>query len=73
MNLEAIPRSHTSTYLCTLLECYGDVPLTNMGGGNFHHANIEPKHDGALDIHVNAFVISYLQTIEILVGLTPKE
>jgi len=44
-----------------------------MGGGNFHHANIEPKCDGALDIHVNAFVISYLQTIEILVGLTPKE
>jgi hypothetical protein len=44
-----------------------------MGSGNSHSDNDEPKGNGALDIHLNLHVLSYLQVGEILVGLTPKE
>jgi len=44
-----------------------------MGGGDSHDANIEPKSDGTLNIHMDALVIAYLQMGEILVGLTLKE
>jgi hypothetical protein len=44
-----------------------------MGGGYSHDANIEPKSDGALNIHVDALVIAYLQMGEISIGLKPKE
>jgi hypothetical protein len=44
-----------------------------MGGGDSHDANIEPNSDGALNIHMHALVIAYLQMNEISIGLTPKE
>jgi hypothetical protein len=44
-----------------------------MGGGDSQDANIEPNSDGALNIHVDALVIAYLQMGEISIGLTPKE
>jgi hypothetical protein len=44
-----------------------------MGGGDSHDVDIEQKSDGALNIHVDALVIAYLQMGKISVGLTPKE
>jgi hypothetical protein len=44
-----------------------------MGGGDSHYVDIEPESDGALNIHVDALAIAYLQMCEISVGLTPKE
>jgi len=44
-----------------------------MGNMNSHDANIVLEGNGALDIHEDAHVITYLQACEILVGLTPKE
>jgi hypothetical protein len=34
---------------------------------------MELESEGALDIHENALVITYLQGSEVLIGLTPKE
>jgi hypothetical protein len=34
---------------------------------------IEPKGNGALNIHDDSFVITYLQRCEISIELTPKE
>jgi hypothetical protein len=41
--------------------------------GHSHDVDIEPKGDGAFNVHDDAHVIAYLQTCEILSGLTPKE
>ncbi len=35
--------------------------------------HIEQKGDGALDLHVDAPIIAYMQACGILVKLTPKE
>jgi hypothetical protein len=35
--------------------------------------DIELKGDGALDIHVNAPIIAYLQVSEVSIKFTPKE
>jgi len=51
---------HVSTYLCTLLGCCGDVPQINMGDGNVRDVDNELKGDGALYIHEDAHVITYL-------------
>ncbi len=73
VDLEAMPRWHASTYLCTLLGCFGDVPQGNTGNGNSQSESDEPKHNSALDIHLNLLVMAYLHVSEVLVGLTPKE
>jgi hypothetical protein len=73
VDLEAIPGWHASTYLCTLLGCFGDVPQTNVNDGDPHDVDMESKGNGALDIYDYALVIAYLQTCEVLNGLTPKE
>ncbi len=51
----------------------GDVPHNKMGNGESHDEDIELKGNSALDIHEDAFVITYLQVDEVFVGLTPKE
>jgi hypothetical protein len=73
MDLEVVPGWHASTYMCTLLGCFGDVPQGNTGGGNSHSDDDEPKGIGSLGIHLNLLVMAYLQASEVLVGLTPKE
>ncbi len=72
VDLEAIPRWHASTYLCTLLGCYGDVPHTSMDDGDLHDVDMELKGNGALDIYDDAPIIAYLQANEIPIRLTPK-
>ncbi len=64
---------HAFTYLCILLGHFGDVPQTNMGNGEFHDVGMELKCDGALDIHDDVNVITYLQASEVQVGLTFKQ
>ncbi len=51
---------HVSTYLCTLLRCCGDVPQINMGNRDVCDVDNELKGDGALYIHEDAHVITYL-------------
>jgi hypothetical protein len=53
--------------------CYGDIPYNNMGNKDSHDLDIELESDGVLDIYEDVPIIAYLQTCEILVGLTPKE
>jgi len=50
-----------------------DVFQTNIGDGDSHDMDIELKGDGALDIHVNAPIIAYLQASEVSIIFTPKE
>jgi len=71
--LEGVLRWNASTYLCTLLGCHGDLFHVNMGNMDSHDANIVLEGNGALDIHEDAHVITYLQACKILVELTPKE
>ncbi len=73
VDLDTILRWHASTYLCTLLECFGDVFQTNMDDGDPHDVDMELEGNGALHIYDDALVIAYLQAWEILIGLTPKE
>jgi hypothetical protein len=73
VDLEAIPRWHASIYLCTLLGCFKDVPQTSVDDGDPHDVDMELEGNGALDIYDDALVIAYLQTCEILIGLSPKE
>jgi hypothetical protein len=44
-----------------------------MGNEDPHGVNIELKGNGDLNIHENAPIITYLQTCEVLIGLTFKE
>jgi hypothetical protein len=44
-----------------------------MGNGESQYEDIEFKRNGALDIHEDALVITYLQVGEVSIGLTPKE
>jgi hypothetical protein len=60
VHLEAIVRWHILTYLCTMLGCSENVFQINMGNKDFHDTNIESKGDGALNIHDDAHVITYL-------------
>ncbi len=71
-NLEVVPTWYTLAYLCTMLGCSWDVPQINIGNKDSCDTNIELKGDGALDIHENTLVISYLQASEILDKLTFK-
>jgi hypothetical protein len=41
--------------------------------GDPHDVDMELEGNGALDIYDDALVIAYLQTCEILIGLSPKE
>lgn len=43
-----------------MLGCYENVSQINMGNEDSHDTNIESKGDGALDIHDDARVITYL-------------
>jgi hypothetical protein len=66
-----MPRWHASTYLCTLLGCYGDVPQGNTGGGN--PKVIMMKGSTTMEIHLDLPIMAYLQVGEVSMGLTPKE
>jgi hypothetical protein len=61
VDLEVVPRWHAFAYLCILLECYGDIPHTNVNDGDPHDVDMELKGNGALDIYDDAPVIAYLQ------------
>ncbi len=73
MDLEVVLKWHTFVYLCTLLGCSKDVPKVRPSNGDSQEEDIEPKGNGVLDTHDDLFVIVYLQTSGVLVGLTPKE
>jgi hypothetical protein len=73
MDLEVVLRWHTFACLCTLLGCSRDVPKVGPSSKDSQEEDIEPKGNGVLDIHDDLFVISYLQTSGVLVGLTPKD
>jgi hypothetical protein len=62
---------HTYVLYWGILGTY--VPQINMGNGDSHEVDVELENEGALDIHEDALVITYLQGGEILIGLTPKE
>jgi hypothetical protein len=55
------------------LGCSRDVPKARPSSGDSQEKDIKPKGNGVLDIHDDLFVIAYLQTNGISVGLTPKE
>lgn len=60
--------------LCSYVSCWGTLRMQiDMSIGDSYDVEIESKGNGALDLHDDAHVITYLQTNEILVGLTPKE
>jgi hypothetical protein len=44
-----------------MLECFGDAPKIEMNIKDYHSMDIEPKGDGALNIHDDTHVIKYLQ------------
>ncbi len=71
--MEVISGWHAFAYLCILLGCYGDVPQGNMGNGNSHNDDDEPKGNGALHIYLNLPIMAYLHACDVVVGLTPKE
>ncbi len=60
IDLEVVLRWHASTYLCTMLGHSRDVPHSHMGNGEFHDEDIELEGNGALDIHEDAPIITYL-------------
>ncbi len=45
----------------------------NKGNEDPHDVNIELEGNGALYIHEDAHVITYLQASEVSIGCTPKE
>ncbi len=51
---------HAFAYLCTLLGCSWDVFQISMDVEDPHDVDMESKHNGALDIYDDAFVITYL-------------
>jgi hypothetical protein len=55
------------------LGCFGDVLQVGPCNGDSQDEDIEPKGNGALNIHDDSSIIAYSQANEILVGLTPKE
>ncbi len=58
---------HAFAYLCTMLGCFGDEPQIEMNMEHYHSMDIEPKGDGALNIHDDTHVIKYLQVGEVLI------
>jgi hypothetical protein len=73
VDLEAILGWHAFANLCILLGCFTDVPHGNMSSGNSHNNDDELEGNDALNIHLDLFIMAYLQASEVLVGLTPKE
>jgi len=56
------------------LGCFGDVlEIVGPSNGDSQDEDIEPKGNGALNIHDDSSIFAYLQANEIPVGLTPKE
>jgi len=68
VDLEALPGWHAFAYLCSW-----DGSQGNTGSGNSHSDYDEPEGNGTLDIHLDSSTMAYLQTSEVLMGLTPKE
>jgi hypothetical protein len=63
-------------YICILVYPIGmfQINISNENGWwGFQDEDLEPKGNGAQDIHDNSLVITYLEVGEVLVGLTPKE
>jgi hypothetical protein len=50
VDLEVGPEWHASTYLCTLLGYWHDVPQTNVDDGDSHDMDMELKGNGVLNI-----------------------
>jgi len=73
VDLEVVPEWHAFAYLCTLLGCSWDVSQISTDDEDPHDVVMESKHNGALDIYDDAFVIAYLQVRKVPIGLTPKE
>jgi len=73
VDLKVVLGWHASTYMCTLLGYFGDVPQGNTNSGNSHIDNDEPEGNGALDIHLYLPVLAYLHACKISMGLTFKE
>ncbi len=44
-----------------MLECFGYAPQIEMNIKDYRNMDIEPKGDGALNIHDDTHVIKYLQ------------
>ncbi len=53
--------------------CFKDGFQITMGNEDSWDLDIELEGDGALNIYEDLHVIAYLQTIEVLVILTPKK
>jgi len=49
------------------------VPQTRLGNGDSQEEDIEPKGNGALDIHDDSPINAYLQASEISIKLIIKE
>ncbi len=63
-------------YVCILvysIEMFQINISNDNGQWGFQDEDLEPKGNGAQDIHDNSLVITYLQVGEVLVGLTSKE
>jgi hypothetical protein len=60
VDLEVVLGWHAFSYLCILLGCVGDVPQSNTSNGNSQSDNDELKGNGALNIHLDLFVMAYL-------------
>jgi hypothetical protein len=59
--------------LHTYIPCWGALRMQiDMSIGDSFSVKIESKGDGALDLHDDAPIITYLQTNELSIGLTPK-
>ncbi len=67
MDLEVIIGWHAFAYLCNMLGCFGNALQIEMNIGDYHGMDIEPKGDGALNIHDDTHVIKYLQVGEVLI------
>ncbi len=59
IDLEAILIWHAFTYLCIVLEHFGNVPHNGMDNGDFHHdQDIKLEGNGVLDIHEDIPIIA---------------
>ncbi len=58
VDLEIVPGWHASTYICTLLGCFGDILQTSVDDGDPHDVDMELE--GTLEFYDNAPIIAYL-------------
>jgi hypothetical protein len=66
-------KSRHTYVLCSMLGCSNNIFQINKGNGDSHDVDIKLEGNGALYIHEDAHVITYLQASEVSNGWTPKE